>query len=979
MHGRSLGQNSHLSGSLPRALSRLTTLQEMSAPATPAPPHPPLLPVAPPPPLSAPLPPSSPSHPCFNLTLHPSAPPLTTLSCTASYSTCCLPSHAPSYSHHSLLHLSLLHHSLLHLSLLHLSPLHLSPLHLSPLHLSPLHLSTLHLSPLHLSPLHLSPLHLSPLHLSPLHLSTLHLSPLHLSPLHLSLLRLCHWPPFSSSLLLPFSSSSSLLSFTDISLCPSPSPRSRPLHKLMSLQSHATAYAATLPYEFLLCLPSCASLLFVMPHLPPFPCAPSPFFAHRFIVSRPQHIISPPLSSSPSPPPLHQHTRRHGHFRRAASLPHRPHTSHQPVRRPHPSASPPSVPLSSPPLAPLSPLCTLCVIRISQIPTSCHIYFLPYLLPVISTSCHISFLPYLLPAISPSCHISFLPYLLPAISTSFHLNLLPSQPSAILFNLTNAACFNPHPPSHSVIAFRFLFSFSPPPFCPQTFSGCSGAAAAGVGVGVGGMEVEEGEEREGAVGGGFDSFPPRIPPPNFLLPALSDISPPAAPMLNRSPACPHIPLADILRATNGWAEGRRVGGGRWSDVYRGEWVEEGDGGNGEKHGGKDEGKETEGIGKMKRQGGEVSGRAKGKREGSDKGGGSQGKQLSGTKVWKGGRPGDNWAVKRMRGGAHGAERAEFEAHVAGLAPLGHPNVLALVGWCCCPVEKEGVGGAEAEGEGGEKEARVWGESKVAAGGSGREGGNEVVLVYKWMERGSLEAALQPGATPLSLQQRVGIAVGVLRALKAVQSHGQVHGDLKPSNVLLGASYEPRVADWSVRGGAAATAAHLPPPPPPHPACVPILPASVGVLLLQLLTGWAGPFRDVDGQRTHIYPWVRPTAPNSRPFRSSLLDRVKSGDREGGECGEGEKGEGGEKGEKGEGEGGKERGEWERGEEEGRGEGEGGEKGEDVGECVRVESGGRRSGVSIEESSEGAGRWSGGSALGARLAMLGAVDSREYVV
>ncbi|CAI5973473.1 unnamed protein product [Closterium sp. NIES-64] len=391
-------------------------------------------------------------------------------------------------------------------------------------------------------------------------------------------------------------------------------------------------------------------------------------------------------------------------------------------------------------------------------------------------------------------------------------------------------------------------------------------------------------------------------------------------------------------------------------------------------------------------------------------------------------------------------------------PGGHPPSHQWVG-----------GGAEAgeKGRGGRTRERWEKQGEGEKEGRQREGGNEVVLVYKWMERGSLQAALQPGATPLSLQQRVGIAVGVLRALKAVQSHGQVHGDLKPSNVLLGPSFEPRVGDWSVVrmgrrvhvsmgrrvhvrmgrrvhvsmgrrvhvsmgrrvhcGGVAAAAAHLPPPPPPHPACVPIPPASVGVLLLQLLTGWAGPFRDVDGQRTHIYHWTqqhltagdlsplldpllppprpspalllplfhlalacsssfpssRPTPTSAldafRPFRSSLLDRVKSGDREGGECGEGGKGEGVERGKKGEGEGGKERGEWKRGEEEGRGEGEGGEKGEDVGECVRVESGGRRSGVSIEESSEGAGRWNGGSALGARLAMLGAVDSREYVV
>ncbi|CAI5954552.1 unnamed protein product [Closterium sp. NIES-65] len=59
-----------------------------------------------------------------------------------------------------------------------------------------------------------------------------------------------------------------------------------------------------------------------------------------------------------------------------------------------------------------------------------------------------------------------------------------------------------------------------------------------------------------------------------------------------------------------------------------------------------------------------------------------------------------------------------------------------------------------------------------------------------------KSAAQAGSSPLSLRQRVGITVGVLRALKAVQSHGQVHGDLKPSNVLLTVAWEARVGDWS---------------------------------------------------------------------------------------------------------------------------------------------------------------------------------------
>ncbi|GJP71253.1 hypothetical protein CLOP_g2104 [Closterium sp. NIES-67] len=170
--------------------------------------------------------------------------------------------------------------------------------------------------------------------------------------------------------------------------------------------------------------------------------------------------------------------------------------------------------------------------------------------------------------------------------------------------------------------------------------------------------------------------------------------------------------------------------------------------------------------------------------------------------------------------------------------------------------------------------------------------------------GSLETMLQsPGASPLSLRQRVDILVGVLRALKAVQSHGLVHGDLKPSNVLLGAAYEPRVGDWSLvrmgqrvhqegsltggiredseggsRGGSSSSSGHWtersrngvsaggvgqasvlrcteghvdPMVLQSGLATATADMYSVGVVLLQLLTGWAAPFKLLDGQRTHI--------------------------------------------------------------------------------------------------------------------------------
>ncbi|CAI5973471.1 unnamed protein product [Closterium sp. NIES-64] len=486
------------------------------------------------------------------------------------------------------------------------------------------------------------------------------------------------------------------------------------------------------------------------------------------------------------------------------------------------------------------------------------------------------------------------------------------------------------------------------------------------------------------------------------------------PLLKRTPACPHIPLADILRATNGWAEERRVGGGRWGDVYRGVWVEEEEAGDEEKHGGKYGGKDG------KQQGGEVQGGSQVKREGSSKGEVAEGKQVSGSGTKKlSWRRGEKWAVKRMRGGMHGAESAELEAHVAGLASLVHPNVLGLVAWCCFPVAGEGAGEGEREGE----------EEETVGG----EGGNQLVLVYKWMERGSLQAALQPGATPLSLQQRVDVAVGVLLALKAVQSHGQVHGDLKPSNVLLSPSFEARVVDWSVvcmgqrvhvDMGNSGSEGQRKGVGKKGLARIVSLPSGdrgtssssgkdggnsgVGVLLLQMLTGWEGPFRDVDGQSTHIYDWARqhadsddvsplldPLLPHPLPppatllplfrlalacsspsqsarpmpvyalevvrnFRTSLLEALRPGRGLGGAHGEKGKGDGGEKGEKGVGE--------EGGKRDNGGKNEEGGKGK---------SGEEWSGVSIGESPEGAAEQSNDYT---RLPLVGAAeDGSESMV
>ncbi|CAI5491138.1 unnamed protein product [Closterium sp. Naga37s-1] len=613
-----------------------------------------------------------------------------------------------------------------------------------------------------------------------------------------------------------------------------------------------------------------------------------------------------------------------------------------------------------------------------------------------------------------------------------------------------------------------------------------------------------------------------LPPPlvhQHHLPFSSTTSP--ASMLKHTPPCAHISLADVIRATNGWAEGRRVGGGRWSDVYRGEWGEWGeeeerekgeDGGEGEKC----EGAGTEGEGKQ--VGGE------GTQEGGEVGGGLQ-ERKQGVRAGKGRVRGGGgvWAVKRMR---EEAQWASLEAHATALARLRHPNVLRLVGWCCWP-EGEGSARPSDDGERCGKERAKRGEE----GGRQRRGEGQV-LVYEWMERGSVEALLQAGAltvdrpaicllvlspllsslslssplllsylllfspmlsspllpshllssprlsslllsspllssqrlssplhaspllshplssslrlsspllasphlssprlsspsaqagsSPVSLRQRVGITMGVLRALKAVQSHGRVHGDLKPSNVLLSAAWEARVGDWSAvrmgqhvhvdlgkgsgkcleghqegswasgsgegggskcgsgsaggsskRGSSGSSGAsgssgssggwresrrsgsssgsggggwqqqrvvvlrctegHVDPS-LLHSGMTSAMADmfSVGVLLLQLLMGWAAPYSHVDGQHMHICDWAQ-----QHLLHASLLQGSDRGGR-----------------------------------------GERRESGEESG---RRQSRGRWSGMFWGSGAERRDVQGSGGALGAQLAILGVVDSREFVV
>ncbi|CAI7882131.1 unnamed protein product, partial [Closterium sp. NIES-54] len=131
-----------------------------------------------------------------------------------------------------------------------------------------------------------------------------------------------------------------------------------------------------------------------------------------------------------------------------------------------------------------------------------------------------------------------------------------------------------------------------------------------------------------------------------------------------------------------------------------------------------------------------------------------------------------WAVKRAK-----VITADFHKEVAQMATKHHPNLVRLLGYAV----------------GGHVNTRV-----------------ENILVYEFIANGDLRLWIGPDApTSLTLQQRVGILLGVARGLEYLHSFGLVHRDIKPANILIDAHMQAKVADFGLvhvgEGTAAGTA------------------------------------------------------------------------------------------------------------------------------------------------------------------------------
>nr|GFA31261.1 serine-threonine/tyrosine-protein kinase catalytic domain-containing protein [Tanacetum cinerariifolium] len=121
------------------------------------------------------------------------------------------------------------------------------------------------------------------------------------------------------------------------------------------------------------------------------------------------------------------------------------------------------------------------------------------------------------------------------------------------------------------------------------------------------------------------------------------------------------------------------------------------------------------------------------------------------------------AIKRLDSTSNQGA-SEFWAEVKMLSKLRHCNLVSLIGYC--------------------------------------NDGQEMILVYEYMPRGTLEDHLHKRLSSLTWVGRLKICVGAARGLDYLHTgsgieHGVIHRDFKSSNILLDNSWEAKILDFGL--------------------------------------------------------------------------------------------------------------------------------------------------------------------------------------
>ncbi|CAI9296321.1 unnamed protein product [Lactuca saligna] len=125
------------------------------------------------------------------------------------------------------------------------------------------------------------------------------------------------------------------------------------------------------------------------------------------------------------------------------------------------------------------------------------------------------------------------------------------------------------------------------------------------------------------------------------------------------------------------------------------------------------------------------------------------------------KPGNGLAVAIKRFSAnrtHGLN--EWQTELEFLGALSHQNVVKLFGYC-------------------------------------RKKNKEFLLVYEYMQKGSLDMHILRGAKPLPWETRIKIAMGAAQGLAFLHANNVIHRDVKPSNILLDEEFNAKLSDLGV--------------------------------------------------------------------------------------------------------------------------------------------------------------------------------------
>ncbi|KAG2695186.1 hypothetical protein I3760_07G003200 [Carya illinoinensis] len=197
---------------------------------------------------------------------------------------------------------------------------------------------------------------------------------------------------------------------------------------------------------------------------------------------------------------------------------------------------------------------------------------------------------------------------------------------------------------------------------------------------------------------------------------------------------------------------------------------------------------------------------------------------------------------------------EWQSEVNFLGRLSHPNLVKLLGYCL--------------------------EEK------------ELLLVYEYMQRGSLENHLfrrNPNIEPLSWDIRLKIAIGAARGLAFLHTSERevIYRDFKASNILLDENYNAKISDFGLaKLGPSGGDSHVTTrimgtygyAAPEYIATGHLYVKSdvygFGVVLLEILTG----LRALDTKRPsgqqNLVEWLRPSLSNKRKLKTIMDTRME---------------------------------------------------------------------------------------------------------